>query len=143
MAQSTSSSRRLGSMAKRKSAGRTNTRITCTQLIVICVICGFMTSSANTQNRPRARELGITVGVLPTGTLNAITDVQGVLVGHTTLVRGDNVRTGVTAILPHNGNLFREKVPGAVFVGNGFGKLAGSTQVNELGEIETRSEERR
>ena len=89
------------------------------------------------QNRPRARELGISVGVIPTGTLNAITDVEGVLVGHTTLIRGDNIRTGVTAILPHGGNLFREKVPGAVFVGNGFGKLAGSTQVNELGEIET------
>src|SRR6266516_795265 len=87
--------------------------------------------------RPRARDLGIKVGVLPTGPLNAITDVGGVLVGQTTVVRGDNVRTGVTAILPHTGNLFREKVPGAVFVGNGFGKLAGSTQVNELGEIET------
>ena len=93
--------------------------------------------STNVQTRPRARELGITVGILPTGTLNAITDVDGVLVGHTTVVRGDNIRTGVTAILPHSGNLFREKVPGAVFVGNGFGKLAGSTQVNELGEIET------
>ncbi|HEX2268470.1 MAG TPA: P1 family peptidase [Pyrinomonadaceae bacterium] len=89
------------------------------------------------QNRPRTRDIGLKVGVLPTGPLNAITDVQGVLVGHTTLVRGENIRTGVTAILPHNGNLFREKVPGAVFVGNGFGKLAGSTQVNELGEIET------
>ena len=89
------------------------------------------------QTRPRAREAGVKVGVLPTGALNAITDVQGVLVGHTTLIRGDNIRTGVTAILPHHGNLFREKVPGAVFVGNGFGKLAGSTQVNELGEIET------
>src|SRR5688500_9711281 len=89
------------------------------------------------QNRPRVRDVGLKVGVLPAGQLNAITDVQGVLVGHTTLIRGDNVRTGVTAILPHNGNLFREKVPGAVFVGNGFGKLAGSTQVNELGEIET------
>lgn len=88
-------------------------------------------------NRPRARDIGLKVGVLPTGPLNAITDVQGVLVGHTTLVRGENIRTGVTAILPHNGNLFREKVPAAVFVGNGFGKLAGSTQVNELGEIET------
>ena len=96
-----------------------------------------MAQSANTQNRPRARDLGITVGILPTGPLNAITDVDGVLVGHTTLIRGDNIRTGVTAILPHSGNLFREKVPGAVFVGNGFGKLAGSTQVNELGEIET------
>jgi D-aminopeptidase len=88
-------------------------------------------------SRPRARELGLKIGILPTGTLNAITDVAGVAVGHTTIVRGDNIRTGVTAILPHNGNLFREKVPGAVFVGNAFGKLAGSTQVNELGEIET------
>jgi D-aminopeptidase len=69
--------------------------------------------------------------------LNTITDVEGVLVGQTTLVRGDSVRTGVTAIVPHSGNLFREKVPGAVFVGNGFGKLMGSTQVEELGEIET------
>ena len=93
--------------------------------------------SSSTQTRPRARDLGIKVGILPIGELNAITDVGGVLVGHTTLVRGDNVRTGVTAIVPHAGNLFREKVPGAVFVGNGFGKLAGSTQVNELGEIET------
>ena len=77
------------------------------------------------------------IGVLPPGPLNAITDVPGVAVGHTTLLRGDDIRTGVTAVLPHQGNLFREKVPGAVFVGNGFGKLAGSTQVNELGEIET------
>lgn len=93
--------------------------------------------SSITQARPRARELGIKVGILPTGELNAITDVTGVLVGQTTLIRGDDVRTGVTAILPHNGNLFREKVPGAIFVGNGFGKLIGSTQVKELGEIET------
>ena len=93
--------------------------------------------AGHSQNRPRTRDIGLKVGVLPAGPLNAITDVQGVLVGHTTLIRGENVRTGVTAILPHNGNLFREKVPGAVFVGNGFGKLAGSTQVNELGEIET------
>jgi len=106
---------------------------------VICVlifVC-LMATSSQTQNRPRAREAGVIVGVLPTGPLNAITDVDGVLVGHTTIIRGDNIRTGVTAILPHGGNLFREKVPGAVFVGNGFGKLAGSTQVNELGEIET------
>lgn len=88
-------------------------------------------------NRPRAREAGVRVGVLPVGPLNAITDIAGVTVGHTTIIRGDNVRTGVTAILPHQGNLFREKVPGAVFVGNGFGKLMGSTQVTELGEIET------
>lgn len=89
------------------------------------------------ETRPRARELGITFGILPTGANNAITDVAGVTVGQTTIIKGDTVRTGVTAILPHSGNLFREKVPGAVFVGNGFGKLAGSTQVNELGEIET------
>lgn len=108
-----------------------------TALLILVIMTSLHGSSANMQNRPRARELGITVGVLPTGTLNAITDVGGVLVGHTTIVRGDNIRTGVTAILPHGGNLFREKVPGAVFVGNGFGKLAGSTQVNELGEIET------
>jgi D-aminopeptidase len=108
------------------------------RIIVSILIVGcLMGTSAYTQNRLRAREAGITVGVLPPGPLNAITDVDGVLVGHTTLVRGDNIRTGVTAILPHGGNLFREKVPGAVFVGNGFGKLAGSTQVNELGEIET------
>ena len=105
-------------------------------LVSILIIASLMVM-AQSQNRPRARELGITVGILPPGPLNAITDVDGVLVGHTTLVRGDNIRTGVTAILPHAGNLFREKVPGAVFVGNGFGKLAGSTQVNELGEIET------
>lgn len=85
----------------------------------------------------RVRNLGLTVGILPTGPLNAITDVKGVQVGHTTLIEGQNIRTGVTAILPHPGNLFQEKVPGAVFVGNGFGKLIGSTQVNELGEIET------
>jgi D-aminopeptidase len=106
---------------------------------VICalVFISLMAPPTQTQNRPRAREVGVIVGVLPTGPLNAITDVDGVLVGHTTIIRGDNIRTGVTAILPHGGNLFREKVPGAVFVGNGFGKLAGSTQVNELGEIET------
>ena len=95
------------------------------------------TCFAQTGERPRARDLGIQVGVLPTGPLNAITDVAGVRVGHTTLIRGDNVRTGVTAILPHGGNLFQEKVPGAVFIGNAYGKIAGSTQVNELGEIET------
>ena len=89
------------------------------------------------QGRPRAREVGITPGAGSPGALNAITDVAGVRVGHTTMISGENVRTGVTAILPHEGNLFREKVPGAVFVGNAFGKLAGSTQVQELGTIET------
>ena len=90
-----------------------------------------------TPPRPRARELGIAPGVMEPGPLNAITDVPGVLVGHTTVVQGSNVRTGVTAILPHPGNVFRDKVPGAVFVGNAFGKLAGSTQVDELGTIES------
>ena len=93
--------------------------------------------TAQNNDRPRLREIGINIGILPAGPLNAITDVAGVTVGHTTIIRGENIRTGVTAILPHGGNLFREKVAGAVFVGNGFGKLAGSTQVNELGEIET------
>lgn len=88
-------------------------------------------------NRPRARDTGIVIGELPPGSWNAITDVPGVLIGHMTMIRGDNIRTGVTAILPHAGNLFQEKVPGAVFTANGFGKLIGSTQVDELGEIET------
>src|SRR5689334_27411 len=94
-------------------------------------------SSAQKEQRPRARDAGVIVGVLSPGSLNAITDVFGVMVGHATIIRDANIRTGVTAILPHGGNLFREKVPGAVFIGNAFGKLAGSTQVNELGEIET------
>jgi D-aminopeptidase len=89
------------------------------------------------QTRPWARELGITPGIYPPGRLNAITEVGGVLVGHTTVIEGDDVRTGVTAVLPHGGNLFQEKVEGAVFGGNAFGKLAGSTQVTELGTIET------
>src|SRR6266853_2468482 len=105
-------------------------------LIVIAVLQPRL-SEGQQAKRPRAREAGIVVGILPPGPLNSITDVNGVLVGHNTIVRGGDIRTGVTAILPHGGNLFREKVPGAVFIGNAFGKLAGSTQVNELGEIET------
>src|SRR5437867_11444048 len=104
----------------------------------LLLLLGLVTASfPQNAERPRAREAGVVVGVLPPGALNSITDVAGVAVGHTTIVRGDDVRTGVTAVLPHTGSLFREKVPGAVFVGNAFGKLAGSTQVNELGEIET------
>lgn len=87
--------------------------------------------------RTHVRELGITPGVLPVGKWNALTDVHGVNVGHVTLIEGEDVRTGVTAILPHAGNLFQEKVPAGIVVGNGFGKLMGSTQVEELGEIET------
>jgi D-aminopeptidase len=105
-------------------------------LILIAVLQPNL-SEAQQAKRPRAREAGVIVGILQPGPLNSITDVNGVMVGHNTIVRGDNVRTGVTAILPHGGNLFREKVPGAVFIGNAFGKLAGSPQVNELGEIET------
>src|SRR5215831_9803611 len=106
------------------------------------ITCTLLLSTAGAQNiagdaRPRAAELGLKVGVLPTGPLDAITDVGGVEVGQTTIIRGENIRTGVTAILPHGGNLYREKVPGAIFVGNGFGKLAGSTQVDEMGDIET------
>lgn len=89
------------------------------------------------QGRPSAREFGVVVGVLPPGPLNAITDVAGVRVGQVTITAGDSINTGVTAILPHGGNVFREKVPAAVVVGNGFGKLMGFTQVEELGELES------
>jgi D-aminopeptidase len=104
----------------------------------IASACLFLalTQAAVPSARPRARDLGITPGLLQQGPLNAITDVSGVLVGQTTIVAG-NGRTGVTAIVPHAGNMFRDKVPGAVFIGNAFGKLAGSTQVDELGTIET------
>ena len=92
----------------------------CIPLFLILVLPGqLMSQSVNA--RPRAREAGLKVGVLPVGPLNAITDVGGVRVGHTTIIRGENIRTGVTAILPHSGNLFREKVPAAIFVANGFG----------------------
>ena len=87
--------------------------------------------------RPRARDLGIAVGVFEPGEHNAITDVNGVLVGHTTVIEGDDVRTGVTAIRPHGGNVYFDRVPAAMHVGNGFGKLLGVTQVGELGELET------
>ena len=100
---------------------------------IVSVTIGAQTPA----DRPRARDLGLTPGVFDPGPLNAITDVAGVAVGQVTLVEGDGVRSGVTAILPHGGNLFQDKVPGAVFVGNAFGKLAGSTQVEELGTIET------
>jgi D-aminopeptidase len=89
------------------------------------------------KSRRRARELDVEIGILQPGPNNAITDVGGVLVGHSTLRRGDSIRTGVTAILPHSGNLFQEKVPAAVFVGNGFGKLMGVTQIEELGNLES------
>jgi len=102
-------------------------------LFVILVVPGTL----DAQDKARARDLGILVGVLPTGKLNAITDVAEVQVGHVTMSAGTAIRTGVTAILPHGSNLFQQKVPAAIFVGNGFGKLAGTTQVEELGNIET------
>lgn len=96
-----------------------------------------MTAQSANPQRPRARDLGLAPGVFAPGALNAITDVAGVKVGYVTLIEGETIRTGVTAILPHGGNIFQDKVAGAVYVGNAFGKLAGSTQVNELGTIET------
>jgi len=103
----------------------------------IIFLAVFLLSSAVGARRPRARELGIEVGIFQPGASNAITDVAGVTVGHRTIIRGDNIRTGVTAVLPHGKNIFQEKAPAAIYTGNGFGKLAGSTQVMELGNIET------
>jgi D-aminopeptidase len=106
-------------------------------LLAIAALLPTLRSRAAEPARPRARDIGLAPGVFDPGPLNAITDVPGVRVGHVTLIEGDNVRTGVTAIIPHAGNLFQDKVSGGVFVGNAFGKLAGSTQVQELGTIET------
>ncbi len=108
-------------------------------LTKVCLLFGllFMVGSVRAQERKRARDYGLKIGILPTGKNNAITDVAGVKVGHTTLNQGENIRTGITAIVPHAGTIFQEKVPAAVYVGNGFGKLAGSTQVQELGNLET------
>ena len=96
-----------------------------------------LSASRQDTARMRARDMGVVAGTLDPGPLNAITDVAGVRVGHTTLHEGDRFRTGVTAIVPHGGNLFREKVPAAIVVGNGFGKLVGLSQVQELGTLET------
>lgn len=109
-----------------------------TPLIVLSLL--LLTSCTTTSladERPRIRDLGVSPGILPTGTHNAITDVEGVMVGHKTIIKGDSVRTGVTAIIPHPGNVFQDKVPAAVYVGNGFGKAAGFLQIQELGNIET------
>src|SRR4051794_14539362 len=102
----------------------------------LLLVCCIAPSSA-AQQKVRPRELGIIPGTLTPGQWNAITDVPGVRVGQTTVIQGDSVHTGITAILPHTGNLFLERVPAAIYVGNGFGKLLGSTQVAELGELET------
>ena len=107
------------------------------RLQTIIFLLGLLPSLLWAQDRGRARDMGIEPGILAPGEWNAITDVSGVKVGHKTLIRGENVRTGVTVILPHEGNLFMEKVPAAVSVGNGFGKALGFTQVKELGNLET------
>ncbi len=104
---------------------------------LIISFCILTTLSCAAQERGRIRDYGIAPGIFKTGENNAITDVPGVKVGHVTIIEGDNVRTGVTAIVPHDGNIFRKKCPAAVYVGNGFGKLAGTTQIMELGNIET------
>ncbi len=103
---------------------------------LILVVFLMIYSNSFSQNK-RARDHGIEIGVLKPGKHNAITDVADVKVGHTTLIQGDSIRTGVTAILPHSGNIFQMKVPAAIHIGNGFGKLAGYSQVKELGNIET------
>ncbi|MDP2955833.1 MAG: P1 family peptidase [Longimicrobiales bacterium] len=108
--------------------------------LLLAALFSLLPTQAMSQDaaaRPRARDIGLVVGIFPPGANNAITDVAGVRVGQTTVVEGDNVRTGVTAILPHGGNAYQSRVPAAIHVGNGFGKLLGVTQVRELGELET------
>jgi D-aminopeptidase len=107
-------------------------------LIAFCaalVLIGALALASD--DRPRARDFGLVIGVLPTGPLNAITDVAGVKIGQVTIIQGKDVRTGVTAILPHGGNIYQDRVPAAISVGNGYGKLTGVTQVRELGTLET------
>lgn len=101
------------------------------------ILLALLPGLAAAQVRPRARDLGVAPGIFAPGARNAITDVAGVRVGQATVIAGDSIRTGVTVILPHGGDLFHERVPAAIYVGNGFGKLLGSTQVDELGELET------
>jgi len=108
-----------------------------TRILFAVLITLLFSDVIYSQDRHRARDLGITPGILSPGPLNAITDVDDIMVGHLTRIEGDDIRTGVTAILPHDGNLFRNRVPAAVYVGNGFGKALGFTQVRELGELET------
>lgn len=107
-----------------------------TAILTILLLSPFQANTPSAQDK-NLRAYGIEIGVLKPGPLNAITDVKGVKVGHQTIIEGDNIRTGVTAIIPHPGNVFQQKVPAAVYVGNGFGKLMGTTQIEELGNIET------
>jgi len=104
------------------------------QILLLIIVTTTINTFSQTM---RTRDYGIEIGILKTGKLNAITDVGGVTVGHITIIEGDSVRTGVTAIIPHQGNVFQNKVPAAIYIGNGFGKLAGYSQVKELGNIET------
>jgi D-aminopeptidase len=103
----------------------------------LTLLCVTQFALAQSDTRPRAREAGVVVGVFQPGKLNAITDVQGVRVGHTTLIEGDDIRTGVTAIIPAPGNLYTHPIPAWIYTGNGYGKMVGETQVREFGEIET------
>jgi D-aminopeptidase len=105
------------------------------KILILVLLFLFFIQIAQSQHR--IRDFGVEIGVLSPGKLNAITDVAGIKVGHSTLIIGDSIRTGVTAVIPHSGNIFQEKVPAAVYIGNGFGKLSGSTQINELGNLET------
>ncbi|MFT7207973.1 MAG: D-aminopeptidase [Pseudohongiellaceae bacterium] len=106
-------------------------------LSVLTLLCVTPFALAQSDSRPRAREAGVVVGVFQPGELNAITDVAGVRVGHTTLIEGDDIRTGVTAIIPAPGNLYTHPIPAWIYTGNGYGKMVGETQVREFGEIET------
>lgn len=112
-------------------------KITTRLLVLIAVSVQFDFISAQEGDRPRARDIGLQVGIFPTGELNAITDVEGVLVGQETIIEGDDIRTGVTAIIPAPGNLYTHPIPAWIHTGNGYGKLIGETQVREFGEIET------
>ncbi|MDT7827439.1 P1 family peptidase [Pricia sp. S334] len=105
--------------------------------ICILIVLLYLPTIISAQERARARDIGVVSGILTPGSNNAITDVEGVSVGHRSLIQGDSVRTGVTVILPHQGNIFKEKVPAGIFVGNGFGKSVGTTQIEELGNIES------
>lgn len=104
---------------------------------LLVLTSGLTPLGSASDERPRAREFGLKLGILSPGPLNAITDVAGVKVGNVTIIEGDSVRTGVTAILPHGGNVFQEKVPAAIAVANGFGKITGLSQIEELGTLET------
>jgi len=123
---------------KRTGQARNSRRLTMRLILTaLCLLPLAFADGAESGDRPRARDIGLVVGVFPTGPLNAITDVAGVRVGHSTVIEGDDIRTGVTAVIPAPGNLYTYPVPAWIHVGNGYGKLIGETQVREFGEIET------